>query len=120
MRLLGDGKLTAGEDDCPSMRALLDRIGDKWSVRVVVLLDRGTLRFNALRRSMRGVSQRVLTSTLRSLERDGLVARTVRPTRPPQVDYALTDVGRSLLGPIEVLAAWAERHRARTPIDREP
>lgn len=98
-------------DDCP-VRDVLKRVGDKWSILVVAVLRDGPLRFNELRRSVEGISQRMLTLTLRSLERDGLVARTVAPTTPPRVDYRLTRSGRTLLDPIIALAAWAEKNRA--------
>lgn len=97
--------------ECPAIRDVLSRVGDKWSVLIVGLLDSGPVRFNALRRSVEGISQRMLTLTLRGLERDGIVTRTVEPTTPPSVEYALTPLGRSLLKPIRALAAWAEQHR---------
>lgn len=102
-------------DDCP-VRDVLKRIGDKWSILVVAALRDGSLRFNELRRSVDGISQRMLTLTLRSLERDGLVARTVTPSTPPRVDYRLTRAGRTLLVPVMALAAWAEKNR---PIVRD-
>jgi DNA-binding HxlR family transcriptional regulator len=92
---------------CRTISDLLSRIGDKWSVLVVSTLGDGSKRFNELRREIPSVSQRMLTLTLRNLERDGLVSRAVTPTIPPRVDYALTDLGRSLLGPINSLAVWA-------------
>jgi DNA-binding HxlR family transcriptional regulator len=95
-----------------AVREVLDRIGDKWSVMVVGMLRDGPLRFNELRRSIEGVSQRMLTRTLRALERDGLVTRTVHATVPPAVEYALSPSGRTLLEPIMALHSWAERHRA--------
>ncbi len=91
---------------CPT-RHVLDRIGDAWSVLVVLNLTAGPCRFNALRRQIGPISQRMLTVTLRHLERDGLVARTVFPTTPPQVQYALTPLGRSLADVVEVLNRWA-------------
>ena len=91
---------------CRTLTATLARIGDKWSMLTIVSLEDGGLRFNALRRRI-GVSQKVLTSTLRSLERDGYVTRTVTPTKPPRVDYGLTDMGREVLGPVRALAGWA-------------
>jgi DNA-binding HxlR family transcriptional regulator len=97
--------------ECLAVREVLSRVGDKWSVLIVVLLNRGPMRFNALRRSVEGISQRMLTLTLRGLERDGIVTRTVEPTTPPSVEYALTPLGRSLLKPIEALAAWARENR---------
>jgi DNA-binding HxlR family transcriptional regulator len=96
---------------CPAIREVLSRVGDKWSVLVVGLLGDGPRRFNELRRSIDGISQRMLTLTLRGLERDGLVQRTVFPTIPPRVDYELTTLGRTLLEPILALAAWAEANR---------
>jgi DNA-binding HxlR family transcriptional regulator len=112
LKLLGNGKLTAEFDtDCGATREILNRVGDKWSVLVVVLLGEGTMRFNQIRRAVEGISQRMLTSTLRGLERDGLVKRTVHPTNPPQVEYALTKLGQTLLEPVRVLAVWAQGHR---------
>ena len=98
-------------DSCRPITDILTRVGDKWSVMVVMLLGNGTKRFNEMRRLIGGISQRMLTLTLRGLERDGLVTRTVFPTVPPRVDYALTDLGRSLLSPISALGAWAYGHR---------
>ncbi len=95
---------------CP-VRDILDRIGDRWSVLVINELAAGTLRFTALRRAIPDISQRMLAQTLRTLETDGLVSRTVFPTIPPRVDYALTPLGRSLLDPLAALVAWAEDHR---------
>lgn len=94
-----------------AIRDVLDRVGDKWSVQVIERLGDGPRRFNELRRSVEGLSQRMLTVTVRALERDGLVTRTVFPTVPPQVEYALTDLGRSLLVPLRALAAWAREHK---------
>ena len=93
-------------ETCRLLVATLARIGDKWSMLTIVSLEDGTLRFNALRRRI-GISQKVLTSTLRGLERDGYVTRTVTPTKPPRVDYDLTDMGREVLGPVRALAGWA-------------
>ncbi len=84
-------------EDCRAVSEVLERVGDKWSVLVVVMLGAGPKRFNELRRSIASISQRMLTLTLRGLERDGLVTRTVFPTIPPRVDYELTELGRSLL-----------------------
>jgi len=89
---------------------LLSRIGDKWTVLVVQTLSDGPRRFNELRREIPSVSQRMLTLTLRNLERDGLVSRTVTPTIPPRVDYELTELGQSLQKPICGLATWAMDH----------
>jgi DNA-binding HxlR family transcriptional regulator len=92
---------------CRTISDLLSRIGDKWSVLVVTTLGSGGKRFNELRREIPSVSQRMLTLTLRNLERDGLVSRAVTPSIPPRVDYALTDLGRSLLCPLSALSDWA-------------
>lgn len=120
MKLLSKGKLSSDFDaECPATREVLNRVGDKWSVLVVVLLGDGAQRFNALRRTIEGISQRMLTSTLRGLERDGLVKRTVYPTNPPQVDYALTKLGRTLLEPVRVLAIWAQKHRTEVQRARD-
>jgi DNA-binding HxlR family transcriptional regulator len=113
LKLLANGKLTGSFNaDCDATREILDLVGGKWSVLVVVLLGEAPLRFSALKRAIDGISQRMLTSTLRALERDGLVKRTVYPTNPPQVGYALTKLGQTLLGPVSVLATWAQGHRA--------
>jgi DNA-binding HxlR family transcriptional regulator len=95
---------------CRTISTLLARIGDKWTVLVVSTLGEGSKRFNELRREIPSVSQRMLTLTLRNLERDGLVSRTVTPTIPPRVDYALTELGRSLVGPLHGLEQWALEH----------
>ena len=92
---------------CRTISTLLSRIGDKWTVLVVATLGEGSKRFNELRREIPSVSQRMLTLTLRNLERDGLVSRAVTPTIPPRVDYALTDLGHSLLKPVTALSDWA-------------
>jgi DNA-binding HxlR family transcriptional regulator len=92
---------------CRTISTLLSRIGDKWTVLVVTTLGEGPRRFNELRREIPSVSQRMLTLTLRNLERDGLVSRTVTPSIPPRVDYALTELGQSLLKPLNSLAEWA-------------
>jgi DNA-binding HxlR family transcriptional regulator len=92
---------------CRTISTLLSRIGDKWTVLVVTTLGEGSKRFNELRREIPSVSQRMLTLTLRNLERDGLVSRAVTPTIPPRVDYALTELGCSLLTPLNGLAGWA-------------
>jgi DNA-binding HxlR family transcriptional regulator len=99
--------------DCRAVSDVLARIGDKWSVLVVTRLGEGPKRFNELRRAIGGISQRMLTLTLRGLERDGLVTRTVFPTIPPRVDYALTALGRDLLEPISALAGWAIRNQPK-------
>lgn len=95
---------------CRTISTLLSRIGDKWTALVVQALGQGPRRFNELRREIPTVSQRMLTLTLRNLERDGLVTRTVTPTIPPRVDYELTALGQSLRKPICALVAWATEH----------
>jgi DNA-binding HxlR family transcriptional regulator len=96
---------------CTAMADILNRIGDKWSVMVVGFLARKTMRFNELRNAIGGISQRMLTLTLRNLERDGLVTRTVYPEIPPRVEYALTDLGRTLIDPLDALWDWAGTHQ---------
>ncbi|MFF5208132.1 winged helix-turn-helix transcriptional regulator [Streptosporangium sp. NPDC000396] len=96
--------------DC-DVRQILDRIADKWSLLVIALLDRRTMRFTELRREIDGVSQRMLTVTLRQLERDGLVRRTVYPVVPPRVDYELTPLGMTLHEVIKSLVIWTEEHQ---------
>jgi DNA-binding HxlR family transcriptional regulator len=93
--------------------AVLARIGDKWSVLIVSRLGAGAKRFNELKREIGGISQRMLTLTLRNLERDGLITRTVFPTVPPRVDYQLTPLGRSLLVPVSALGDWALKNRVK-------
>jgi DNA-binding HxlR family transcriptional regulator len=93
------------------LRDVLDRVGDKWSVLVMDLLGAGPKRYSQLHKAIEGISQRMLTLTLRSLERDGLVTRTVTPTSPPRVDYALTEVGKTLSGQVSALIHWADGHR---------
>jgi len=97
-------------DQCP-VTEVLRRVGDKWSVLVVVLLGRRPYRFNELHRAIATISQRMLTRTLRGLETDGLVHREVFPTTPPSVEYRLTPLGRSLLVPLSALADWVVEHR---------
>jgi DNA-binding HxlR family transcriptional regulator len=99
--------------DCRSVNEILARVGDKWSVLVVSLLGDGAMRFSELRRLIGGISQKMLTTTLRGLERDGFVTRTVTPTIPPRVDYELTSLGRDLLVPVRALSDWARRNRSR-------
>jgi DNA-binding HxlR family transcriptional regulator len=95
--------------NCPS-RTVLDRIGDRWTVLVVGSLAQRRMRFSELARQIDGVSQKMLTQTLRGLERDGLVTRTVHPEVPPRVEYELTDTGRTLIAPLASLDAWAREH----------
>lgn len=99
-------------EDCRTISEVLARVGDKWTVLVVATLGDGPKRFNELRRALGSISQRMLTLTLRGLERDGLVTRTVFPTVPPRVDYELTKLGRSLLDPVNGLSLWARKNRA--------
>ncbi|TMJ53935.1 MAG: helix-turn-helix transcriptional regulator [Alphaproteobacteria bacterium] len=100
------------DSDCRGAASVLARVGDKWSVFVIMLLGDGPRRFNEIKRMIGGISQRMLTLTLRGLERDGLVTRTVFPTIPPRVDYELTDLGRGLSKPVEALGRWAITHQA--------
>ncbi|USI72804.1 winged helix-turn-helix transcriptional regulator [Sphingomonas morindae] len=98
---------------CLKVTQVLSRIGDKWTVLIIILLQERGYRFNELKRGIDGISQRMLTLTLRNMERDGLVTRTVTPSIPPRVDYELTDVGRSLAGPVKQLGDWAFEHLER-------
>lgn len=98
--------------DCQAVNAVLARVGEKWSVLIIMKLKDGPLRFNELRRVVGGISQRMLTLTLRGLERDGLITRSVYPTIPPRVEYELTPLGQSLSKPVAALGAWALEHRA--------
>src|SRR6184192_972251 len=94
---------------CPS-RLVLDRIADKWTALVIQILASGTMRYAELQRAIGGVSQKMLTQTLRSLERDGLVRRVVHPVVPPKVEYSLTKLGRTLIEPLHALCRWSEKH----------
>jgi DNA-binding HxlR family transcriptional regulator len=105
--------------DCRPVGEILARIGDKWSVLVVTRLGGGTMRFSELRRELHGISQKMLTTTLRGLERDGFVTRTVTPSIPPRVDYELTDLGRDLLVPVRALGQWAVRNKERVEAARQ-
>jgi DNA-binding HxlR family transcriptional regulator len=107
-----------GTGSCP-MREVLDLIGDSWSLLTIINLQSGPRRFNVLRRMIEGISQRMLTVTLRSLERDGLVTRTVKPTSPPEVTYALTEIGHSIAVPIGALGEWAVKNRDHLRAARE-
>jgi DNA-binding HxlR family transcriptional regulator len=95
-----------GIRECQKVSRMLSRIGDKWSVLVIMLLRERSSRFSELKRGIDGISQRMLTLTLRNLERDGLVSRTVTPSIPPRVDYELTELGHSLARPVQALGAW--------------
>ncbi len=99
-------------EDCRAVSEVLSRVGDKWTILVVSELGNGPRRFNEIRRALGSISQRMLTLTLRGLERDGLVTRTVFPTVPPRVDYELTKLGRSLLEPVSGIGLWARQNRA--------
>lgn len=117
----GNARIT---EDCRPVSELLSRVGDKWTVLVVESLGAGGKRFNELRHAIGGISQKMLTTTLRNLERDGFVTRTVFPTVPPRVDYALTPLGRDLLKPVTALVEWARSNRgpvleARARFDAE-
>jgi DNA-binding HxlR family transcriptional regulator len=100
------------KSDCRGAASILARVGDKWSVFVIMMLGAGPRRFNEIKRMIGGISQRMLTLTLRGLERDGLITRTVFPTIPPRVDYELTELGRGLSKPVEALGKWAMEHQA--------
>ncbi len=105
-------------DGGKTIRAVLDRICDKWTLLIVATLDQGRLRFGELHRQIPGISQRMLTLTLRNLERDGLVSRTVHAEVPPRVEYTLTATGRSLIPPALALAGWALEHIAEIEASR--
>jgi DNA-binding HxlR family transcriptional regulator len=105
-------------EDCRAMSEVLQRIGDKWSILVVSRLGKGPLRFSELRNFVGGISQKMLTTTLRSLERDGFVTRTAFATIPPRVDYELTDLGRELLVPVDALSEWTRKNLARIDMAR--
>ncbi|KML07898.1 MULTISPECIES: winged helix-turn-helix transcriptional regulator [Burkholderia] len=110
------------EDDrehCRALGKILDQVSDKWTVMVVGVLSKGPTRFNAIMREIGGVSHRMLTLTLRNLERDGLVTRTAYATIPPKVEYELTDVGRSLIAPLEALRTWVVEHSLHIDAARE-
>ncbi|MCK1384830.1 helix-turn-helix domain-containing protein [Bradyrhizobium sp. 21] len=104
--------------DCRGVASILARVGDKWSVFVIMMLSNGPKRFNELKRMISGISQRMLTLTLRGLERDGLVTRTIFPTIPPRVDYELTDLGRGLQQPVMALGQWAIEHQEQIAVAR--
>ena len=105
----GTGLATAG---CKNVAPVLNRVGDKWSMMIVMMLSGGPMRFSELKRAVDGISQRMLTLSLRGLERDGLVSRHVTPTIPPRVDYELTELGISLREPVRALGDWAIAHIA--------
>lgn len=97
-------------EDCRQISEMLNRVGDKWSMLIISYLGDGTHRFSDLRRRVGSISQKMLTTTLRNLERDGFVRRTVYPTVPPKVEYELTDLGRELQKPVAALADWTREH----------
>lgn len=105
--------------DCRHVKQLLTRIGGKWTVLIVTRLSAGPMRFSELKRDIGDISQKMLTSTLRDLEEDGFVYRAVTPSIPPRVDYELTDLGRDLLAPLDMLGAWAVENRERVEQARE-
>lgn len=105
-----DPPITVDHSQCRRVAPILSRVGDKWSILIVMTLAGGTKRFSELKRLIDGISQRMLTHSLRGLERDGLVTRAVYPTIPPRVDYALTDLGRSLCVPVMALGQWVQTH----------
>jgi len=100
-----------GLDGCP-VREVLERVGGKWSIQIIIATSNGPIRFTELERSIEGISRRMLTLTLRSLERDGLLIRTVYPTVPPKVEYMVTDTARELYASFLTLMDWARRHRS--------
>lgn len=120
----GPEAVSVDHTQCRRVAPILQRIGDKWSILTIMTLAGGTRRFNELRRLIDGISQRMLTLTLRGLERDGLVTREVYPTVPPRVDYTLTEMGRSLCIPVMALGGWVQDHldaidSARETFDRD-
>ncbi|WP_023639513.1 winged helix-turn-helix transcriptional regulator [Dickeya zeae] len=108
---LPDALPVAETEGCQATREILNRIGDKWSLYIIASLANGKLRFNELKRRIDGISQRMLTLTLRGMERDGILTRTVYPTIPPRVEYELTELGRTLLVPVMALVNWANYNR---------
>lgn len=112
------GPAGGSDADCP-VRDVLERVGDKWTVLIVLELTRGPRRFTELLRATEGISRRMLTRTLRLLERDGVVTRTVHPTVPPAVEYRITALGEGLAGPLAALASWAIDNRSAVQAARE-
>lgn len=105
--------------ECPKISQVLARVGEKWSVLIIIMLTERPRRFSELKRAIGGISQRMLTLCLRGLERDGLVKRTVYPVVPPKVEYELTPLGQSLREPVKQLAMWAQSHIAELDAARE-
>jgi DNA-binding HxlR family transcriptional regulator len=112
-------RVDASHADCQAITEILDRVGDKWTVMVVRALEQGPLRYNEIQRVVDGISQRMLTLTLKGLERDGLVSRTMYPTIPPRVEYELTELGNRLMVPLRSLYDWAVKHRPTMLAARE-
>jgi DNA-binding HxlR family transcriptional regulator len=104
------GPVPHASEDCRKVSQVLARVGDKWSVLIIMQLGNGPCRFNAIKRAIGGISQQMLTRSLKGLERDGMVTRTMIPTSPPQVEYELTELGRSLSKPVLALGVWAQAH----------
>src|SRR5438874_3144829 len=102
---------------CPS-QLVLERIADKWTALIIQILSKGTMRYSALQQRIGGISQKMLTQTLRSLERDGLVERKVYPVVPPKVEYSLSKLGRTLIEPLRALCRWSEKHLAELQANR--
>jgi DNA-binding HxlR family transcriptional regulator len=105
--------------DCQKVSQVFARIGEKWSMLVVMLLRDGPRRFNDIKRNTGGISQQMLTRTLRGLERDGMVTRTIFPTSPPQVEYKLTELGRSMSEPVLAFGKWVQEHLAEVDAARD-
>jgi DNA-binding HxlR family transcriptional regulator len=114
----GDGHILDSEDQACTVRQVLDRVGGKWSIGIIVAASQGPVRFTELERAIEGISRRMLTLTLRNLERDGLLTRTVYPTVPPKVEYVATEMARELYESLVALTTWAERHRAAIAVAR--
>ena len=113
------GPQTGARSSCVAVREVLNLVGNKWSVLVVRSLGGGSRRFSEIKRNIEGISQRMLTLTLRGLERDGMLTRSVTPTIPPRVDYELTKLGLTLLDPVRALAKWVERNRTAIQASRD-
>jgi DNA-binding HxlR family transcriptional regulator len=114
---LSSSSASVMDAQCPS-RLVLERIADKWTALIIQILANGTMRYAALQREIGGISQKMLTQTLRSLERDGLVQRKVHPVVPPKVEYSLTRLGRTLIEPLHGLCRWSEKHLAELQANR--
>lgn len=105
--------------ECRTVAPVLSLVGDKWTVLIIVTLNRGPKRFNEIKRNVTGISQQMLTRTLKALERDGMVIRTTFPTNPPQVQYELSDLGRSLSAPVLALGTWVRNNLVAIEAARE-